>query len=77
MTGSDLGRTMKAFALVDEARRIRPELPETDHSGNEQVPPGRVLGANERCPEKPCCRQALSESPGERSLRGSGASLPP
>lgn len=75
LTDVDLGRTVNGFAVVDEARQVRPGLPAIYYSGHEKVPPGRELSANERYLEKPFSRLALFELLDELGVRASGTPL--
>ena len=77
VTDIDLGRGLDGFAMVDAARRVRPELRALFYSGHAAPPADRRLGPNERFLEKPFSRLALFELLDELGVRPSGEPLRP
>jgi CheY-like chemotaxis protein len=75
VTDIDLGRGPDGFAVVDAARRIRPDLRAIFYSGHVAPPAHRGLRPNECFLEKPFSRLALFDTLDELDVRPSGKPL--
>jgi CheY-like chemotaxis protein len=76
LTDIDLGAEMNGFAVVEEARRSRPDLLAVYYSGHERAPADRPLRQNERYLSKPFSRLELFSTLQELGVRPSRSPLP-